>query len=282
MKVVLVGLFIFLSQVSIAKAGDDFLDDLAVLVTSCDKYEEAWHPFFTLLNKYWPELTNKKYLISNKKTYNHSNIIPVQIPDEKSWADNMHEALDRIEENYIMIFIEDYMITEKANHQKVKEYYDLMRKESAAYLKLQPNDYEKAHPDNKGVAYMGQTQEHRTALQLAIWRKDILRELLKKGENPWQFELDGNERSFNIKDPFMVVTHSIVPYSGAIEKGHWWQWALDFLKKEGIHIKPKLPILEKSSRIYFRRFRFWVHEHITGPIKKLFGIEKFKILPTTW
>lgn len=282
MKIIITLMFMVLGQGSFAQQQNNYLDDVAVLVTSCDKYEEVWHPFFVMLEKNWPELTNKKYLISNKKTYHHPGVIPVQIPNEKSWADNMLKALNQIEENYVMVFIEDYIMAEKVSHKKVKEYYDLMRKENAAYLKLQPNGYERVHPNNPGVAYMGQTQEHRTALQLAIWRKDVLIKLLKKGENPWQFELDGNERSFEIKDPFMVVTQTVAPYMGVIEKGYWWQKGLDFLKKEGIKIDPKLPVAEKTHRVYFKKFRYWVHDHITGPLKKLFGIEKFKILPTSW
>ncbi len=282
MRVIIFLMCLFLSQVSAAAQKKHHLENLAVLITSCDKYAEAWGPFFTLLDRYWPELTNKKYLISNKKTSDHPGVIPVKIPDEKSWSDNMLIALDRIEEDYILFFIEDYMMTSAVNHKEVKELYDLMQKENAAYLKLQPGNYEKIHPENKGVAYMGQKQQHRNALQLSIWRKDILRKLLKKGENPWDFELDGNARSFEIKDHFMVVTKIVAPYSGVIEKGYWDQAGVELLKKEGIVINPTLPIAEKTHRIYFRKFRYWVHEHITAPLKKFFGVKNFKILPTSW
>ena len=32
---------------------EKYMDKIALLVNSCDKYEDLWAPFFTLLKKYW-------------------------------------------------------------------------------------------------------------------------------------------------------------------------------------------------------------------------------------
>ena len=40
----------------------------SVIVMSCDKYEEAWNPFFCLLNQYWSENDRRLYIVTEEKT----------------------------------------------------------------------------------------------------------------------------------------------------------------------------------------------------------------------
>ena len=62
--------------------------ECSILVTSCDKYEDAWKPFFSLLNIMWPTCPYRIYL--NTETKNHiEKIINVVFVDfnggDESW-----------------------------------------------------------------------------------------------------------------------------------------------------------------------------------------------------
>lgn len=41
----------------------------ALLVNTCDKFEDCWIPFFSLLKKYWPDCSGKIYLNTEYKSY---------------------------------------------------------------------------------------------------------------------------------------------------------------------------------------------------------------------
>ena len=47
-------------------------NDVTILVNSCDKYEDAWEPFFVLLEKYWIDHPRKILLNSETIEYDGS------------------------------------------------------------------------------------------------------------------------------------------------------------------------------------------------------------------
>jgi hypothetical protein len=251
------------------------LDNLAVLTPSCDKYSETWPALYQLLNKYWPTLDQPRYLISNTKTYPDPRIHHVLIPNEKSWSDNMIQALDQIPEDYVMIIEDDYMITAPVNEERLQTLYNQMRTEGAAYLALVnvSNDSKTPHPTVPGLGYLPPEADYRSSLQICIWKKSILKSLLRSGENPWRFELYGIERTRKLKEPFMCVTNNFpIQYFGAIGKGKWAQFSVDFLKAQNIVMHYTLPIETKWER--FKNAKLgWISANITYPLKKFLGIK---------
>lgn len=51
------------------------MNNCAILLSTCDKYEDAWLPFFTLFKTYWKECTFPIYLnTETKRCELHPNI----------------------------------------------------------------------------------------------------------------------------------------------------------------------------------------------------------------
>ena len=80
---------------------------LAVLITSCDAYEDVWDPFFLLLDIYWADIPYRVYLNTETKQYNkkfkHFQVESLTLSDisvnkNVSWSQRMKLALDRIDE----------------------------------------------------------------------------------------------------------------------------------------------------------------------------------------
>ena len=44
-------------------------NDVTILVNSCDKYEDAWEPFFKLFSIQWPECPYKIILNTESKNF---------------------------------------------------------------------------------------------------------------------------------------------------------------------------------------------------------------------
>ena len=251
------------------------LDNLAILTPSCDKYAETWPALYQLLDKHWPTLDRPRYLISNTRTYPDAQIHHILIPNEKSWSDNMIQALDKIPEDYVLIIEDDYMITAPVNEERLKILYDQMRAEGAAYLGLidVSNDPKTPHATVPGLGYLSPEADYRNSLQACIWKKSVLKSVLISGENPWRFELYGIERTRALKEPFMCVTNNPpIQYFGALEKGRWLQYSVDYLKSQNIVVTYELPI-ETTWQRRWMTIRGWISKNITYPLKKFFGIK---------
>ena len=251
------------------------LDNVAILTPSCDKYAETWPAFFTFLFKHWPNVAQPMYLISNTKTYPDPRIHHILIPKEKNWSDNMMQALEKIPEDYVMIILEDYMITGPVQEERLQELYNQMRAENAAYLGLinVSNDPTIPHPTVPGLGYLSTDADYRNSLQICIWKKSVLKALLQSGENPWRFELYAVERTRTLKDPFMCVTSNPpISYFGAIGKGRWTQSAVQYLKDQKINMAYTLPI-ETDWQQRWNSLWGWISRHITYPTKRFLGIK---------
>jgi hypothetical protein len=249
------------------------IDNLSILIPSCDKYSEVWSPFFTLLFKQWPTLEQKVYLISNNETFKDKRITPITIHNEKSWSDNMLYALEKIPDDYVMIFMEDYFLTSPVDEAKIAKLVKFMRKEQVGYLQIRASSVEQQvspHPSEKELGYFMKHSPYRNALQVAIWNKKVLKKLLVSGESPWDFEIKGSVRSAQLDEKFMsIVANSPVSYIAAIEKGYWYPTALEFLKKENIPVKMNR-LVSGQTRLFLRGpVRDFLSINFVQPIKKM-------------
>ena len=256
------------------------LDNVAILVPSCDKYSEAWPGFFTLLDRYWPENKDLNiYLIGGKKSYKKDNVINISFTHDKGWSDNVIEALEHIHEDYVFIILEDYFLISPVKNDKLVIAFETMKSEKAASLVIAFNEHATPHPTIKEVGFMNKDQPYRASLQAVIWRKEDLKKIIRSGESPWQFELDGTRRTYEMKAPFLSITDkSIFNYIGAISRGHWSRTAMHYIKKEKLDFQRHMPV----ENVWFEKynaFKGWISRNINKPIKKFFGVEEKTLLP---
>lgn len=256
----------FLHSIVLAATNTTPLKDISIVVSSCDKYAQFWDPFFTLLNKHWPELTTTHksvpiYLISNTKTYQNERVKTINIPDEISWSDNMLDALEHIKTKYILLFLDDYWLDAKVDQNRLLELILVMNKEDAAYLQLFVDPLE-AHlskhvAKNKNVVYKDKFQKYRASLQLAIWETKALKQILRSKESAWDFELAASIRSSGYPKEFLTVKNSSpITYINASHQGHITPTALRIAQAMDPNFKNTMPILQKNNwRLSLRRIR---------------------------
>lgn len=232
-------------------------DDCVILVSSCDKYSELWSPFFKLLEENWPELNTthkdlKVYLLANKKSYTSPKVQMINIPNEISWSDNMLVALDKIDAKYVILFLDDYWLNSKVDQKRLDEIFATMRKMDAAYVQL----YMDAYPQKvvtpvlgiKDVAYKNKFQKYRASLQLAIWETKAIKQILRSGENPWEFELAASIRSSGYPKDFLIVRDNMpIDYINASYQGHILPEAVTLAKKFDPTYTNSLPVLTKEK-----------------------------------
>ena len=210
-----------------------------IFVSSSDGFEDCWHPFFTLFEKFWsnckyPILLNTEY---KDFSFKDLNIISTKaqskiLDRELSWCERFIKTLEQAKTPLILYFQEDYFLDMPVNVEFIEKVADLMLNNpeikrvglvtNDAIGKLSPSEYPELWEISMSARYIISTQT-------SLWRKDALLEYLHPEENIWMFEIFGTWRARKRKEKFLslnrnmfVDNNKIVSYlhTGVI-KGKW-------------------------------------------------------------
>ncbi|MBU1557856.1 hypothetical protein KKC45_02745 [Patescibacteria group bacterium] len=254
----------------------------AVVISSCDAYADVWDSFFIQFFKYWPDCPFPVYLVANELDYSFDKVNVIKTGKDDGFANNMKKATELINAEYFICLIDDFHFDKKIDTKRILRLLEIMEKENAGYLRLNPMPGPDSNfKDYSEVGLISRDSEYRTSLMAALWNNKIFNQLLVTGENPWEMELKGTERSRNLEELFLSVKRSpflnrnnnpaISYFHNSIKRGYWHYDAIKFLKKEGV-------IMDKSKReiesfgAYIKRKIFYIPffgRAIQGVLKRL-------------
>ena len=223
----------------------DNIKNTIVAVVSCEKYKQIWNPFFILFKKYWKDCPYKIFFISNGELPNFENIINFNLQKDFGWCTNLSKFINNNHFERVILFQEDFLLTNEVNTELVNFFVNYAYENDIGCLRLCPCP----GPDKKWkddfIGEISLNAEYRVSLQLSIWKKNILLELLNKvNSSAWDFEFYGKEFSKSIKEPFLSIYRESEFFPGgpikyfitAITRGIWENGALELLKKENISL----------------------------------------------
>jgi hypothetical protein len=231
---------------------------LAILVASCDRYSDLWPIFFRLFRRFWPDCPFPVYLLSNNLEAQFPGVVNVRVGDDISWSDNLLAALPGVNADYIFLFIDDLLICERVNTAAVCDVLKDFVRQNGNYIRLNPAP----RPDRPLDHLIGSVSAgtlYRTATVLSVWKKEILFDLLKKGETPWEFEIDGSIRSDAYSGFFSTHTR-ILSILNAVIKGKWERGAIRRLRSLAVGLELGVrPVMTRTEklRLEFHRIRNW-------------------------
>lgn len=274
------------------------MKDFAILVNTCDKFEDCWEPFFKLFTIYWPDYKGKIYLNTESKnyTYKNLNIISLKVCEKEqdaltiTWSECLKRALEAIDSDIILYMQEDYFFKDRVKDNLIDKYVYMMianTKIDCIHLTDQSLKAEKESCEYEGLKLAKLRQRYRVSCQAALWRKDVLLSYIRTYENAWQFEEFGSQRSVYMRHNFYVVDNNwvklnhfeIIPYifTGIIQ-GRWYEEVLplfekhdicvDFTKRGFVQDAPKKTFLNRGINI-FKKIPVWVkNKYEIGNLKK--------------
>lgn len=215
---------------------------VAVVVSSCDAFQECWEPFIFSMKKYWADCPWDIYMVSNYKSIDSEKIKFILVGEDKGWASNLKTAISRIDADYIVYLQEDYFLDFKVDSDEIKQHLVYCKENNIDYLRLFGPFF-----DEYAIAYTSyslspKSKRYRLCLRNAIWKKDSLYKILIEGYTGWQFEWDMEKhlQKNNIIINSLVLQSQFFPQKGigslgdtAVHKGMWTQSGYDYLKEHG-------------------------------------------------
>ncbi len=224
--------------------------DTAVLILSCDKYKDAWEPFFALFRKFWPSCDFPVYLGTNQASFEAENVKVIHSGKPADWSTDTRKILEQIPESYVIILLEDYFLQCPVDLKWLESCLDFTIQNNAAFMRIA--SFRKDHTPmyafdlstfNPQFGITRLDASFRVNLQAGIWNSKDFIALIKDGESPWQFETEGSVRSRTMNKPFLGITESSkkdilvgpIPYlCTAITKGTWMREVVSLCKRENV------------------------------------------------
>ncbi len=233
-----------------------------VIVSSCDKYEDLWEPFFKILKTEWKELGEKQIPIilnTEEKAFEYEglNIRTLGLCKNGvilSWTARLRATLESIDTDYIILLLDDFFMQDPVKTEKISQYIKWMDenpristfcfKETYASKNIRDGKYE-------GFERRPLIGQYKFNCQAGLWRRDRLIEYLKKDENPWEWETIGNWRSYRHPShlfyshipgvehvfPYTYEISGTVFWGSGVYRGRWFVPSVDpVFKKHGINI----------------------------------------------
>lgn len=247
-------------------------NEVTVLVNSCDEYEDAWLPFFTLFNKYWPDCPYRVILNTESKKINEAECLQLYPNMNVSYGERLIKHLGYIESEYVLLLMDDFFLRRQVDAEKIHLCVEALKQNrDIAVFSFDSIPDEKNIDDKEynGFVLRPKYCRYKFNLQGGLWRKQKLISLLRQGESPWETEIKGTIRAFEDASRYYAlddIANTPIDYgkrpglTWGIVRGKWAEEDIvDFFREEDI-------LIDFSIRGFFDVTNY--KEDVQGLIKK--------------
>lgn len=236
----------------------DFASSVAVVVSSCDAFFDAWRPFVFFFRKHWSDCPFPIFLIVNRLRVRSNFVQPIAVGPDRDWAANMDVALKQIRQPYILYFQEDYFLNGPVQREQLAVDFAYAFDHDAASFcfygrsKLE-HDFK---PFNDRFGIVPPHSDGRTRLQVTLWKKEVLQSALRPGESAWNMEARASGRTCDfLALSYMRRDNVPIPYLvSAISRRLWTPEAISLCARDRVRIHPRFR-LGHSAFAWQRRVR---------------------------
>jgi hypothetical protein len=203
------------------------MKNCTLFVASCDKYHQAWAPFFFFIKKHWPGFNMPVILNTETRsfTYEGFDIRTFSLykkGEDVPWGKRMLDHLDRVETDYILWMLEDYFLRSDVDEDKLNRLIHVLEENkdiSTFNLIHAPIGYSKKK--RIGDFVLRPRKGRFKFSTTGLWRVSHLKEYILPHENPWQWEVDGDYRSAFTENRFYMRAEDAESY---LDYGFSYDW----------------------------------------------------------
>lgn len=204
-----------------------------LLILSCDAYEDAWIPYFTLLEKFWIGFDMPIILNTETKhfSYKHFDVRTYSMYKKGEyvpWGKRLLDHLNKVTTDFIYVVCEDYFLRENVIVDKMGEMIDIIEKDEKIsnifpqWVPITTRD------DSLYEDFELRTKEYRFCCG-GLWRTNHLKQYIFPHESPWEFEIEGNSRANLTSNKFYSLKYGVTGYCDhgftynwmGLKKGKW-------------------------------------------------------------
>jgi hypothetical protein len=230
------------------------IDEIAIVILSCDKFRTTWEPCIDHLFNSWPDCPYNVYLLNNYTSSSDSRVIDLLVGEDESWSDSLKKGLLKLKQNRIFFIYDDSFIT-YLNISEIQRIFRLAVDLNLDSVAFEEKDSVRGTTFNSSLRLLSDKMRYRNSLFLNLIKRDTLIKLLKSGENAWQFEKVGNERGKGLNF-YMVFRKNYCTYKHGIVKGSWMPNTYKYLLKNGYNLDSNFfPVFNYAEVLFLKVYR---------------------------
>lgn len=211
------------------------MNDMIVLIMSCDLYEDCYKPFSILYNKYFPN-NYKTYIVTETKDCEYFDTIK----KTGAWTKRLREALCELDSDYVLLMLDDYFIHNQVDNSKIEECLKIIKETNAIVYNFEIK-YRKCMDMPFSFDVQLNKQVYLNSTQPSIWNRQRLIERLDKDQTPQEWELTKIDSQYmhlinNTNEKIINTGYDLSHKPWGIVKGKWSRETKELFDKEGIEI----------------------------------------------
>ena len=200
-------------------------DKLSIIVYSCLRNSDMWIIFSSLFKKYWGDCDYRLILVTDRYKqadgceYAFDDVICV----DSDWSTMIKTALSHAATPYVMLFMDDYLLSDYVRNVDIERVLSTAIKEHSANIRLsdsfmiKPKFYE----DNPDCAVYPAGSAYSFSTQAGIWDSSFLMKEIKDGWSAWDFERIGSMECIQNEQPLLLYKKYSFPYVEGVRNGKW-------------------------------------------------------------
>ncbi len=233
----------------------NYSTDISLLILSCDAFSDIWDANFTLLENNFGNRNMETYLVSDKenKKIKRDNIHFIFAGEEKEFSHRIKEALSRISTKYVLITLDDYLLTKPIKIKKINELLEIIKCEDYDYFRLFNTPSGKKKTKYKKIKTINPLDVYDVNLYPGIWKTEVLKEMVNEDLNPWQFEVSLSNKMEQKGYRCAMTSKKVFPFMDTIRKGKLLIKSRRFLTKNQLYFGDRKRIsFAKSFELTFK------------------------------
>ncbi len=221
------------------------MKEVTIIVNSCDKYSDAWDPFFKLLKLQWPDCSNYEILLNTESKIYNCDFLNVKTVcgGNATWSTRLKNVLKNVNSKLVVFLLEDFFLKSPVNTKSFSAVVDLMLKENIGYvgLKYKPSRILKdgSLPDDYFISRDSLPVNIRLPLISSIWNRKYFIKLLRKHESPWDFERYAGIRSKRYRMKVLDINNNQGFYDAVFDYDIDYQYGIGIAKGKWLMPKTK-------------------------------------------
>lgn len=193
---------------------------MKIVTVSCDKYADSAPAFVDLIRSKWPACPHDIVFVTNKKRLQvEQPVYYLNSRDDMSFGWRLKEFIKQhYTDEHLLFMMSDYFV-KQVDSVKVAEAHQFCAMPGISHVRLRPMPHPQLpYSDDFGEIIKG--SRYSLSLQPGIWRTNILYDLLRQNENPWQTEIEGSFRTALAPGRFLSAKKAAIYHLNYYRKGH--------------------------------------------------------------
>ncbi len=237
---------------SLATATPSKGDSVCVLVASCDNTFDVFERVAPAWRKFWHDCPYPKFVGLNSERGTLEGFEVVLAP-VGGWRKELATQVRQLPYEYVLLFLDDFLLLGSVATGRVAEFVDRGVSARLDYLRMIPISRSLLSEfwhrltrlaGGDSVEEIPNGHPYYSSLQVALWRKEHLLDLLGLEGSIWEFE----HQAITGRAHYAAVRRTGLRYLHVVEKGRWLPAAKHLFSKASLTFEPGSRAAEPASR----------------------------------